>query len=96
MLDALERFAPAGSRWTKPIGGFFILMELAAGTDSTAMLLDAIKSGVAYVPGQPFFVDGSGANTLRLAYSKESTEAIADGVERMCRVFQNAQAEANA
>ena len=96
MLDALERFAPAGSRWTKPIGGFFILMELAAGADATAMLLDAIESGVAYVPGQPFFVDRSGANTLRLAYSKESTAAIADGVERMCRVFQNAKAQAKA
>lgn len=96
MLDALDRFAPAGSRWTKPIGGFFILMELAAGTDATAMLPDAIESGVAYVPGQPFFVDGGGANTLRLAYSKESTGAIADGVERMCRVFQNARAHAKA
>lgn len=96
MLDALERFAPDGSRWTKPIGGFFILMELAAGIDATAMLPEAIESGVAYVPGQPFFVDGSGANTLRLAYSKESTEAIADGVERMCRVFQNATAYAKA
>ena len=96
MLDALERFAPAGSRWTKPIGGFFILMELAAGADTAAMLLDAIESGVAYVPGQPFFVDQSGSNTLRLAYSKESTDAIADGVERMCRVFQNAKAQAKA
>ena len=96
MLDALERFAPAGSRWTKPIGGFFILMELAAGTDATAMLLDAIESGVAYVPGQPFFVDHSGANTLRLAYSKESTAAIVDGVERMCRVFQSAKTQAKA
>jgi 2-aminoadipate transaminase len=95
MLDALERFAPAGSRWTKPSGGFFILMELA-GTDATTMLMDAIESGVAYVPGQPFFVDGTGANTLRLAYSKESTEAIADGVERMCRVFKSAKAQANA
>jgi 2-aminoadipate transaminase len=91
MLESLERFAPVGARWTKPIGGFFILMELTAGADATAMLPDAIESGVAYVPGQPFFVDGSGANTLRLAYSKESPEAIADGVERMCRVFQNAR-----
>jgi len=96
MLEALERFAPAGSRWTRPIGGFFILMELAAGIDATAMLIDAIDSGVAYVPGQPFFVDGSGANTLRLAYSKESTQAISDGVERMCRVFKSAKAQANA
>jgi 2-aminoadipate transaminase len=92
MLEALERFAPAGSRWTKPVGGFFILMQLAAEADAAAVLPEAIENGVAYVPGQTFFVDGSGANTLRLAYSKESPERIEDGVQRMCRVFQNAKA----
>lgn len=92
MLEALERFAPSDSRWTKPVGGFFILMQLAAGTDAAAVLPEAIENGVAYVPGQSFFVDGSGSNTLRLAYSKESPEAIEDAVKRMCRVFQNAQA----
>ena len=93
MLEALNRFAPEGTRWTKPAGGFFILMHLAAEVDSAALLPQAIESGVAYVPGESFFVDGSGANTLRLAFSKESPEAIADGVERMCRVFQNAKAQ---
>lgn len=93
MLDALDRFAPTGSRWTKPAGGFFILMELAVGADAAALLVDAIENGVAYVPGQPFFVDGSGASTLRLAYSRETPGAITDGVERMCRVFQSARAQ---
>jgi len=96
MVNALEKFAPPGARWTKPIGGFFILMELASGADATAMLLEAIEHGVAYVPGQPFFVDGSGANTLRLAFSKETEEAIAEGVERMCRVFKSSVARVSA
>jgi len=96
MLEALESFAPSDSRWTKPMGGFFILMQLAAGTDAGAVLPEAIESGVAYVPGQSFFVDGSGANTLRLAYSKEPPEAIEDGIKRMCRVFQSAKARAEA
>jgi 2-aminoadipate transaminase len=88
MLAALERFAPPGSRWTKPLGGFFILMELAKGIDATEALPACIDNGVAYVPGQPFFVDESGENTLRLAYSKETPERITEGVERMCRVLQ--------
>jgi len=87
MLEALDRLAPAGSRWTKPIGGFFILLELADGIDATEALPRAIAGGVAYVPGQPFFVDDSGANTIRLAYSKETPEAISKGVERMCRAL---------
>jgi len=96
MLDALERFAPSGSRWTKPMGGFFVLMELAAGVDAAAVLPEAIDNGVAYVPGQSFFVDGSGANTLRLAYSKESPQTIEDGVKRMCSVFQHAKSAGEA
>lgn len=87
MLEALERHAPAGSRWTKPLGGFFILLELAAGVDAGEALPRAIAGGVAYVPGQPFFVDDSGANTIRLAYSKEAPAAIAEGIKRMCRVI---------
>ncbi|HXG91781.1 MAG TPA: PLP-dependent aminotransferase family protein [Blastocatellia bacterium] len=88
MLDALEQFAPAGSRWTRPSGGFFILMELTDGMDATEKLNAAIDNGVAYVPGQPFFVDRSGANTMRLAYSKESYERIAEGIQRMCQILR--------
>ena len=88
MLDALERFAPAEARWTRPLGGFFILMELANSVDATEILPRVIDRGVTYVPGQPFFVDESGANTLRLAFSRETPERIADGIERMCGVMR--------
>jgi len=90
MLDALERHAPEGSRWTKPLGGFFVLMEVAGAFDATESLPRAIERGVAYVPGQPFFVDGSGANTLRLAFSKETPERLAKGIELMCSVMRGA------
>ena len=89
MLDSLERHAPEGSRWTKPVGGFFVLMEMAGDFDATETLPRAIESGVAYVPGQPFFVDGSGANTLRLAFSKETPERLAQGVERLCSLMRS-------
>ncbi len=87
MTGALDEYAPAGSRWTRPVGGFFILLELPGGRDAGEALPHAIENGVAYVPGQPFFVDGSGANTLRLAYSKESPEKIVEGIRRMCGVL---------
>ncbi len=87
MLEALELHAPPDSRWTKPLGGFFILLELAGGVDAGEVLPRAIAGGVAYVPGQPFFVDDSGSNTIRLAYSKEPPEAIAEGIKRMCQVI---------
>jgi 2-aminoadipate transaminase len=88
MLDALTEFEPIGARWTRPSGGFFILLEMAGEIDATEILPQAIDSGVAYVPGQPFFIDGSGANTLRLAYSKETPEKIGEGIARLGRVLQ--------
>jgi Transcriptional regulators containing a DNA-binding HTH domain and an aminotransferase domain (MocR family) and their eukaryotic orthologs len=88
MLDALSEIEPAGGRWTRPLGGFFILLEMAGEIDATEILPQAIDAGVAYVPGQPFFVDGGGANTLRLAYSKETPEKISEGIARLGRVLQ--------
>jgi DNA-binding transcriptional MocR family regulator len=88
MLQALADSAPPSARWTEPAGGFFVLLELARGFDAAEILSEAIESGVAFVPGGPFFVDGSGANTLRLAFSKESPEKLADGVTRLCALLQ--------
>lgn len=87
MLDALEECAPKGARWTRPSGGFFIFLELGDEVDATEMLPAAIESGVAFVPGQPFFVDDAGKNTLRLAYSKETPEKIVEGIARLCRLL---------
>ncbi|HWP44174.1 MAG TPA: PLP-dependent aminotransferase family protein, partial [Blastocatellia bacterium] len=87
MLDALDRHAPPSARWTRPLGGFFILLEAAPHIDTMKLLPDAIESGVAYVPGQPFFVDSTGTNTLRLAFSKEPPERISEGIRLLCRLL---------
>ncbi len=34
MIDALRKHAPKGARWNEPIGGFFVLMELAGEIDT--------------------------------------------------------------
>ncbi|HKV38981.1 MAG TPA: PLP-dependent aminotransferase family protein, partial [Blastocatellia bacterium] len=70
MLEALEQNAAKSARWTRPLGGFFILLETHDGIDTAELLPKAMEAGVAYVPGQPFFADSSGANTMRLAFSK--------------------------
>lgn len=89
MLNALEHNAPSGTKWTRPEGGFFVLMEADPSIDATDLLTEAIESGVAYVPGQPFFVDSSGSNTLRLAFSKENPQRIAQGIETLCQILKS-------
>jgi 2-aminoadipate transaminase len=87
MLDALEEFAPDDSSWTKPLGGFFIFMKVPERFDTAELLPMAIERGVAYVPGSPFFVDGTGSNTLRLAFSKETPERIVNGIRELSRIL---------
>ncbi|HWX41037.1 MAG TPA: PLP-dependent aminotransferase family protein, partial [Blastocatellia bacterium] len=88
MTEALENHAASGTKWTRPRGGFFVLMETDRQIEATKLLPAAIEAGVAYVPGQPFFVDSSGANTFRLAFSKESPENIHTGIKRLCEVIK--------
>ena len=54
---------------------------------TSARVEESVKRGVAYIPGAPFFVDGSGRNTMRLTFAKESDERMRDGVARLATVF---------
>ena len=87
MIESLRHKAPASWKWTTPTGGFFIMLEAQPELDTIEKLEFAIENGVAYVPGSPFFVDGSGKNRMRLAFSKENPERIREGISRLCRIL---------
>ncbi|WP_417671927.1 PLP-dependent aminotransferase family protein [Roseibium sp.] len=88
MLQALDRYMPAGVTWNRPEGGMFLWLELPSGADAGELLQSAIQSAkVAYVPGHAFFADGSGRNTLRLSFTACGPEKIEEGVRRLAKVF---------
>jgi 2-aminoadipate transaminase len=88
MLDALEKEMPAGVSWTRPKGGLFVWMTLPQGDDAEKLLERAVAEGVAYVAGGSFFVDGSGANTMRLTFAKEDAPTLREGVARLARAVK--------
>lgn len=87
LLAELQRHFGDRARWTDAAGGLFTWVTLGDGIDTAARVKDAVAAGVAYIPGAPFFVDGSGANTMRLTFAKESDDRIREGVARLARVF---------
>jgi len=95
MVRALEEFMPknAGIRWTNPDGGLFVWVWLPEGIDTNALIDRAIKHNVAFVPGSSAFVDGSGQNTLRLAFSLMDEEKTREGIRRLAVVVEDAIAE---
>jgi 2-aminoadipate transaminase len=87
MLDALQRHFSGRAHWTAANGGLFTFMTLNDDIDTAAFVERSVANGVAYVPGSPFFVDGSGRNTMRLTFAKEADDRIREGVQRLARVI---------
>jgi 2-aminoadipate transaminase len=87
---ALTRHMPAGVDWTEPTGGFLTWLTLPDGLDTLAMRPAATAAGVAYVPGPPFHVGASGANTLRLSFSHLTETELETAVERLAAVVRGA------
>lgn len=87
MVEGLVHM-PEGTRCVPPQGGFFMWLELPEGLSADRLLTLAKEAGVIYVPGSSCFTSG-GENTLRLAYSGVSTEDIAEGMRRLCAVFNS-------
>ena len=88
MLSELKKNMPEGVSWTEPEGGMFIWLTLPKGIDGAEMLAKSLETEkVAFVPGQAFFADGSGANTIRLSFSCATDPMIEEGMARLGRLI---------
>lgn len=87
MLSAMEKYFPKSAKWNKPAGGMFIWAILPEGYDAREILMRCILKDVAFVPGQEFFPDGSGKNTMRLNFSNATAENIEEGIRRIGEVL---------
>ncbi len=83
MLEALEAYMPEGTRWTRPIGGLFVWVWMPEKINTRKLLEKAIEKGVAFVPGDAFYANGGGYNTMRLNFSYPTVDEIREGVRRI-------------
>ncbi|AHC99397.1 PLP-dependent aminotransferase family protein [Leisingera methylohalidivorans] len=90
MLAALEEHMPEGVDWTRPEGGMFVWMTMPDGADGARLLARSLETEkVAFVPGQAFFADDSGQNTMRLSFSNSNHAAIKEGIARLGRLLRS-------
>ena len=88
MLDAISAEFPAGTRFTHPQGGLFTWIELDGNIDTRELLAECLEHNVAFVPGEPFFPNGGGKNTMRLNYSNMPEKKIAEGIRTIGKVIE--------
>jgi 2-aminoadipate transaminase len=88
MLAGLEREMPAGVRWTTPRGGFFLWVTLPEGYETDVMLPNATDRGVIYLPSSWFYPDRSWTRSMRLNFSAQPEERIAEAMRRLAETIQ--------
>ncbi len=89
MLDALEEHMPAEVTWTKPEGGLFLWAVLPENIRTRDFFHTALDKNVAFVPGESFFAEGGGENTMRLNFSNAKPELINEGIGRLSLVVKD-------
>ena len=94
LVEALREQLPE-AEFVVPGGGYFLWLDLAEGTDTTALLAEAKGEGVAFVPGPDFMIEGGG-NSLRLSFASVPPERIPEGVSRIARALDRMRAGAAA
>lgn len=83
MVSALKEHLPKNTSFTNPNGGMFLWVTLTKEMNALDLFDKAIEEGVAFVPGEPFFVENAKKNTLRLNFSNVPPEKIEEGIIKL-------------
>ncbi|MCS7233343.1 MAG: PLP-dependent aminotransferase family protein [Synergistetes bacterium] len=83
MEEAIDKYLPAGTKYSRPGGGFFYWVQVE-GFDTTELFKLAVeKYNVAYVVGSAFYPYGERNDEMRINFTYPSEEEIKEGIRRL-------------
>ena len=86
---ALERHLGNLATWRLPPGGLFFWLTLAQKVDTRTLLPEAIRRGVAFMPGEPFYPElPKSCGALRLNFSYAGEEQIERGLSILTELLR--------
>jgi len=83
MTHAVEKAFPAGTKVTRPAGGFVLWLELPRAFDSRELFAAALAKGICFAPGDVFSASGRYRHCLRLSCAHPWSARIEQGVETL-------------
>lgn len=83
MVESIQAYFPAHVASTRPEGGMFLWVTLPPPLSAMDLFNLAVKEKVIFVPGDPFYINKKGVNTLRLNFSCVDSETIKTGIKRL-------------
>ncbi len=86
--EALRKYMPEDTRWTRPEGGMCLWLELPPGFDASELMIHARERGVLFAPGRYFYVQSPLPNTLRLGFASLNEKEIARGISTLAELLR--------
>ncbi len=91
LADALDAELGDRASFDRPDGGMFLWVRLVGSPRPARELLPvAVDAGVAFVPGEAFFVDGSGGDRIRLSFATLTPDELGEAARRLARALTSA------
>ncbi len=87
MMKSLEEYFPEGSTWSKPDGGMFLWATVDDKINTSEMLMDSVKGGVAYVSGNAFSPRRVQSNSMRLNFTFSEDDQIRQGIRKLGEII---------
>ncbi|MES9856661.1 MAG: PLP-dependent aminotransferase family protein [Sedimenticola sp.] len=87
MTSALDQHMGDRIRRSDPDGGMFVWVKMTKEMNAMTLFHQAVERGVAFVPGEAFYTDGSGGNCMRLNFTNSQPDRIVEGVQRLAELL---------
>jgi DNA-binding transcriptional MocR family regulator len=88
LIEALERHLAGEYRAAPPAGGHHVWVTLNRPVDERAFYAEAVRHGVAYVPGGTVVTDRPAETSLRLSFARVDPPDLDEGVKRIARALR--------
>jgi len=88
MVESIRKYFPENVHFTEPEGGMFLWVTLPDTFSAAELFYLAIKENIAFVPGDPFYINKKDVNTFRLNYSCMDNETIEKGIKTLGAVIK--------
>jgi DNA-binding transcriptional MocR family regulator len=83
---AIAEYFPKGTRVSRPCGGYFLWVELPAGTDALELHRRAMRSGISLAPGPMFSASMQFGNFLRINFGHAMTTRVQSALKQVGRL----------
>ena len=88
MYEVIKREFPAEARYDLPGGGLFFWVQLPDSIDTRALLKEAVKEKVAFMPGGSFYPETRRNCEMRLNFSNMKEDEIVKGITILGRLIR--------